>query len=232
MPFIMDELLSSRPSGLLGLDHVSYMLGTSSGANPSPASADNDQSQVYCMTNGKRKRRLSQSGSQGSSPDLPPLMELANRRLSLSSQHPPTVGLPRYIRPLPATIAADDIEWLERKGTLIVPEIGLRNELLRSYVQYVHPYTPVLDLKDFLQPIERNDGTTQISLLLFQAVLFAATAYIDIRSLRELGYESRKAARKVFFHRAKVRENINSRLEGHITDSASCYTTSTTSPIA
>ena len=83
----------------------------------------------------------------------------------------------------------------------------LCNELLRSYVLYVHPDLPVLDLREFLGPIERNDGSLQISLLLFQAVMFAATAYVDMRFLRAQGYDERKAVRKSFFERVKVKHN-------------------------
>jgi hypothetical protein len=100
---------------------------------------------------------------------------------------------------------ADDIEYLQRKGALTVPDTRLRNELLRSYVQYVHPYMPLLDLQDFLHPIERNDGSSPVSLLLFQAVMFAASAYIDMRFLHAQGFDNRKAARKLFFQRARVR---------------------------
>lgn len=117
---------------------------------------------------------------------------------------PPAVTLPRYIRALPPRIQADDIEYLQKKGALTIPDTGLRNELLRSYAQYVHPYMPLLDLKDFLTPIEKNDGNNVLSLLLFHAVMFAGTAYIDMRFLHAQGFESRKAARKVFFQRARL----------------------------
>ena len=100
---------------------------------------------------------------------------------------------------------AEDTEFLQRKGALTVPDARLRNELLRSYVQYVHPYMPLLDLGDFLHPLEKNDGNSPVSLLLFQAVMFAATAYIDMRFLHAQGFDDRKAARKVFFQRARVR---------------------------
>ena len=96
------------------------------------------------------------------------------------------------------------MEYLQKKGALTLPDTGLRNELLRSYAQYVHPYMPLLDLKDFLAPIEKNDGNNTISLLLFHAVMFAGTAYIDMRFLHAQGFENRKAARKVFFQRARL----------------------------
>lgn len=75
-------------------------------------------------------RRLLQADSRVSSPSLPVPTVLENRRLYISRGPHPTVGLPRYIRPLPANIAADDIEWLDRRGTLILPETRLLNELL------------------------------------------------------------------------------------------------------
>jgi hypothetical protein len=114
--------------------------------------------------------------------------------------------LPAYIKPLPARIAPDDVEYLSKKGALTVPEVSLRNELLRSYLEYVHPYMPLLELHDFLNIVERGNGTTgKLSLLLFQAVMFAGTAFVDMKHLENAGYMTRKAARKVFFQKTRVR---------------------------
>lgn len=139
----------------------------------------------------------------------------------------PSHVLPNFIRPLPPRITADDVEYLEKKGALSVPETGLRNELLRNYVQYVHGYMALLELQDFLQVIERNDGSTgKISLLLFQAVMFAGTAFIDMHYLRAAGYRTRKAARKVFFQRARVR-NFKPDLEQPANVSSFCMISTT-----
>jgi hypothetical protein len=144
--------------------------------------------------------------SQTPGPNLPSPVQLApNQYFAPQRQQRPGANLPSYIRALPPRITADDMEYLRRKGGLTVPDTRLRNELLRSYVQYVHPYMPLLDLRDFLHPIERNDGNSPVSLLLFQAVMFAATAYIDMRFLLAQGFDNRKTARKVFFQRARVR---------------------------
>jgi Fungal specific transcription factor domain len=116
----------------------------------------------------------------------------------------PSITLPNYVRPLPQRILAEDIEYLGKKGALTVPDVRLRNELLRSYAQYVHPFMPVLDLGEFLTPIEKNDGANPISLFLLQAVMFAGTAFIDMRFLQTQGHESRKAARKYFFQKARL----------------------------
>ena len=112
--------------------------------------------------------------------------------------------LPDFIRGLPQRLQSDDIDYLATKGALTVPDVELRNELLKSYIHYVHPYMPLLDLEEFLQTIARNDGIHRMSLLLFQAVMFAGTAFVDMKHLRAAGYPNRKAARKVFFQRARV----------------------------
>ncbi|EEP76800.1 cutinase transcription factor 1 beta [Uncinocarpus reesii 1704] len=113
-------------------------------------------------------------------------------------------ALPDYLRLLPPKLQDADIDYLEAKGALTIPEHGLRNELLRSYIQWVHPYMPLLELDDFLRAIFENDSSQRISLLLFQAVMFAGTAFIDIKHLRAEGFESRRAARKAFFQRARL----------------------------
>jgi hypothetical protein len=114
------------------------------------------------------------------------------------------VVLPDYIRGLPQRLQKEDIEYLAMKGALTVPDVGLRNELLKAYIHYVHTYMPLLDLEDFLQTIVQNDGIRRMSLLLFQAVMFAGTAFVDLKHLHAAGYSSRKAARKAFFQRARL----------------------------
>ncbi|KAH8690839.1 putative C6 transcription factor [Talaromyces proteolyticus] len=112
--------------------------------------------------------------------------------------------LPDYIRGLPQRLQRDDVEYLSAKGALTIPDTTLRNELLKAYIHYVHPYMPLLDLEEFLQVIARNDGIHRMSLLLFQAVMFAGTAFVDNEHLVNAGYSSRKVARKVFFQRARL----------------------------
>lgn len=59
--------------------------------------------------------------------------------------------LPGYIKPLPECLSSDDVEYLWNKGAFKIPEIHLRNEIVRCYIDYVHPYMSFLDLKEFLQ---------------------------------------------------------------------------------
>jgi hypothetical protein len=114
------------------------------------------------------------------------------------------LSLPKFIKGLPRHFLSDDIEYLANKGALTVPEPELRHELVKSYIHYVHWYMPILDLEQFLQTTIENNGIHRISLLLFQAVMFAAAAFVDIDHLHAAGYPSRNVARKIFFQRVRV----------------------------
>jgi hypothetical protein len=114
--------------------------------------------------------------------------------------------LPEYLKPLPQRMTSVDIDYLFAKGALSLPDVAVRNALLRSYLEYVHPYMPLVEVHELLRII--NDGTGasgRISLLLFQAIMFAGTAFVDIEYLRSAGYPNRKTARKAFFQKARVR---------------------------
>lgn len=65
---------------------------------------------------------------------------------------------------------------------------------------------PVLDLGHFLQILDARDGKSgQISLFLFQAILFAGAAHVNMNYLRAAGFTTRKQALKELFQRARVR---------------------------
>ncbi|KAI9814823.1 MAG: hypothetical protein M1827_003089 [Pycnora praestabilis] len=167
-------------------------------------------SQGHRLSLQERNRRASLSASVHSSrtPLLNSVPLASNSPLfnpGLITKKPSGVNLPAYIKPLPARITPDDVEYLQKKGALSIPEIGLRDELLRSYVEYVHGYMPLIELHDFLRIVERNDGESgRISLLLFQAIMFVGTAFIDEKYLRDAGFPSRKAARKSFFQKTRL----------------------------
>ena len=130
-----------------------------------------------------------------------------NRTSFLGNMSPkPLSGdLPRFIKPLPSKIGPDEISYLEKKGALTIPKGALRSEMLRAYVEFVHPYMPLLDLHDFLTVIDKPDGSNgKVSLILFQSVMFAGSAFIDMHHLRSAGYATRKEARKDFFQKTRV----------------------------
>ncbi|KAI2633903.1 fungal-specific transcription factor domain-containing protein [Xylaria nigripes] len=110
-----------------------------------------------------------------------------------------------FLRPLPPKIVPEDIDYLRAKGALSVPSFPLQKALLRAYVEFVHPYNPLLDLHNFLSIIDARDGSRgQISLFLYQAVMFCATAFVSNEALKKAGYASRKAARRAFFSKTRL----------------------------
>ncbi|KAM0083645.1 hypothetical protein ACKRZS_004149 [Fusarium odoratissimum] len=118
----------------------------------------------------------------------------------------PSLGdqVPPGFKPLPTKVAAEDVTYLRSKGALSVPSVPLQSALLQAYVEYVNPYMP-LELFPFLNAINAGDGRAEkVSLLMYQAVMFAATAFVDIEVLLEAGYANRKAARKSFFQKTRL----------------------------
>ncbi|KAF9886172.1 hypothetical protein FE257_011997 [Aspergillus nanangensis] len=115
-----------------------------------------------------------------------------------------SIGVPDYIAELPDRLDENDLEFLASKGALCLPTAKFRGELLNAYILWVHPQIPVLNLDEFLKAIVYNDGMNRISLLLFHAAMYAASAFVEIDHIRDEGYPSRKAAREVLFSRAKA----------------------------
>jgi hypothetical protein len=124
---------------------------------------------------------------------------------SPGSKFPLFPELPSFIKPLPPRIGADEVQYLAKKGALTLPHSGLRNELLQAYIEFVHPYMPVLDVCDFVTIVESgNSQFGRLSLILYQAVMFAGSAFIDMQHLYKAGYSSRKHARRDLFQRTRV----------------------------
>jgi hypothetical protein len=113
--------------------------------------------------------------------------------------------LPGYLKPLPGRMTSADVDYLFAKGALSLVDIPVRNALFRSYLEFVHPYMPLIEVTELMRIIEEGTGASgRISLLLFQAIMFAGTAFVDMEFLRQAGFTNRKLARKAFFQKARV----------------------------
>ncbi|PYH42222.1 transcription factor domain-containing protein [Aspergillus saccharolyticus JOP 1030-1] len=147
-------------------------------------------------------------GDRAHRPSLPLENMVSTVRDLIDPDFDPLIALlddePQFLKPLPARIPQEDLEFLRFRGALAIPESGLRNELLRCYIKWVHSFMPVLNLQEFLRCVAENDPNGNISLLLFQAVMFVATAFVDIKHLQDAGYATRKSARSVFFTRLRL----------------------------
>lgn len=97
----------------------------------------------------------------------------------------------------------EDVEYLKLKGAFSAPSGDLRYQLLQSFLNYVHPYNPVLDIQD-VYAIEGRSEPGQVSYLLFQAVMLGGSLFVEQKHLAKGGYSTRKAARQTFYERARV----------------------------
>ena len=91
--------------------------------------------------------------------------------------------LPAFIKPIRSNISKLDREFLIQKGVFWLPPEALRRELIENYFDFVYPFMPLLDKETFLDSCDgrvdprqqEGGGENRISLLLFQAVMFAGS---------------------------------------------------------
>jgi hypothetical protein len=74
---------------------------------------------------------------------------------------------PAFIKPLRPTLDAESLAFLEHKQAFSLPRAAVQREFMRSYIHYVHPFLPLLDLEDILLPLNDTPGSTQISVVLY-----------------------------------------------------------------
>ncbi|KAK3994787.1 cutinase transcription factor 1 beta [Cladorrhinum sp. PSN332] len=114
------------------------------------------------------------------------------------------IDLPGFIKPLPAKLKPCDRTYLRDSGAVTLPPPFFQRACLKLYVEYVHPYMPMMDIYSFLDAINDNgrNGNT-VSLLLFQAVMFAGITFVDEEMMLRAGYVDRRKTRALFFERVK-----------------------------
>ena len=97
----------------------------------------------------------------------------------------------------------EDVDHLSAVGAFSTPSNGLRDALLQSFLDYVHPLNAVLDVQD-LFAMEGLTGDGTVSLLVFYTVMLGGSLFVDIKHLIEAGYPTRRAARQSFYQKSKV----------------------------
>ena len=77
-------------------------------------------------------------------------------------------------------LSPGDVKYLEMKGCLHVPSGKHLDDFVSQYFLRVHPFMPILDEGDFWHAYSRkldlSARSPKVSLLVFQAMLFAACA--------------------------------------------------------
>lgn len=121
-----------------------------------------------------------------------------------------TPEIPAFVSPLAPGLDGQDICYLSRKGALGIPDLPLRSSLVRGYIENLHPWMPFLDIDLVYGSLQEKPSprNPKISLLLFQALMFAGCASCDLTELRRGGFSSRREARKTYFERVRVSDEI------------------------
>jgi len=146
---------------------------------------------------------------QNSAPDLTTHVDQSSRPGMPTVLSPPSRPvqrrLPAWVKPPSANLDPDDVEYLWKAGALTVPEEALRNEFLTCFIEWVYPWTPMVDLRNVLEAMSKEDGSTgQLSLLVVQAIMFAGAGFANLSMLQQAGFDTRKDAKRQLFRRVKV----------------------------
>ena len=111
-------------------------------------------------------------------------------------------------------IPPQDVNFLELQGCLRVPTRALLDEFLQQFFLHVHPLLPLVNEGDFwdtyCQSTSSNAHNERVSLLVFQAILFASCNFVSRAAIKALGYPSIRAARASFYRRAKLLYDLES----------------------
>ncbi|KIX99563.1 uncharacterized protein Z520_05139 [Fonsecaea multimorphosa CBS 102226] len=108
-----------------------------------------------------------------------------------------------FVKLAPSHMSRADVNYLHEKGACSLPDAELRDALIESYIDYIHPCYPFLDL-ELLDKALCGNSNQQFSLPVLQAIMFAASSWVDIKLLRRRGFLTRKAARMTFYLRTRV----------------------------
>lgn len=114
--------------------------------------------------------------------------------------------LPGFLKPVSSRLGDEEREYLQKKGALLIPDPPVRDSLCRAFMEFVYPCSPILDVSDFFTKMNRGDASLgRVSLLVFQAVMFAGAAHVPMEDLERAGYRSRREARLHLYNKVRVR---------------------------
>lgn len=114
------------------------------------------------------------------------------------------IVLPSFITPIKSERCSQHSAFLHSQGAFDVLQEKLRNVIITSYVHFVHPQLPVVDIHELLQALATNGRDCKISILLLQAILLSGSSFVELEYLKEAGYESRMALRKELADRVRL----------------------------
>lgn len=113
-------------------------------------------------------------------------------------------GCPNFISPIKSTKCAQHSMFLHYQGAFDVLEEKLRNAVITSYIHFVHPQIPVVDIHELLQALATNGRDGKVSILLLQCILLSGCTFVEIEYVTQAGFESRMSLRRQLADRARL----------------------------
>ncbi|KAG4258126.1 hypothetical protein FPRO03_03081 [Fusarium proliferatum] len=110
-------------------------------------------------------------------------------------------------------IAQQDLNYMEAQGCLHIPSRPILDNFVEQYFRHQHPLLPLLNEGDFWEMYSQKESTgpqPTISLLVFQAMLFASCNFVSLHIIKQLGYSSLRTARAEFYRRTKLLYDLGS----------------------
>ncbi|KAI1153153.1 hypothetical protein F4825DRAFT_474930 [Nemania diffusa] len=104
-------------------------------------------------------------------------------------------------------VIPQDVNFLESQGCLRIPTRAILDEFVQQYFLHVHPLLPFLNEGDFWNLYcQQSSGNTgeNMSLLVFQAMLFSCCNFVSKTSIKALGFPNIRSARATIYRRTKL----------------------------
>ncbi|CAG9951570.1 unnamed protein product, partial [Clonostachys rosea f. rosea IK726] len=108
------------------------------------------------------------------------------------------------------SLGPEDVAYLASQDCLVIPTGETLDHFLEMYFLHVHPLLPMINEGNFWKLYCHGpcNETDKIPLVLFQAILFAASSFASEEVVKHLGFPHTRAARAAFYKRAKLLYNL------------------------
>lgn len=102
-------------------------------------------------------------------------------------------------------LAPEDVSYLRSRGAFDLPASHIQEILIRCYFHHVHPFSPILDPRQFILDYESG----RVSILLLWSIFVASASFVDDTLLTQDFYTSRTSLKRSVYQRAKVLYDLN-----------------------
>lgn len=109
------------------------------------------------------------------------------------------------------SIPHQDVKFLDLQGCLRVPIRPMLDDLVQQYFLHIHSFLPLVNEGDFweLYPhVGGNPPKERLSLLLFQAMLFASCTFVPQSTVDALGFRDIRSMRATYLRRTELLYNL------------------------